>query len=179
MRYPPTPPTRSLAMIAGLAISAGPALAETTTPVQINMGARTVTISVAGQTITRSFPPVTMPGSMVINDAGDQMILTSSGTPLTLERVCASSLDVGPAAESLEDITVEDLIGPTPAAWRGEFMVEDVQFDYAIFPDGSGAYRGYARTSNANHVAYANYSVQPTGPTEGERSGTPTPLSGC
>lgn len=115
-------------------------------PVRIEFTQGTVRMEVAGQTFTQPFQHPAMPGTLIRHVGGTRMTLSqSNGKDLALRRFCAEGTDFAGIAEGIPGLSAEDIGAGNRTGWRGDFVVDGIEFDYAMFEQSDGSYVGYGR----------------------------------
>ncbi|RBI84957.1 hypothetical protein DRV85_09835 [Rhodosalinus halophilus] len=115
-------------------------------PVRIEFTQGTVRMEVSGQTFTQPFQHAAMQGTLTRHIGGTRMTLSQgNGTDLTLRRFCAEDIDFTGIADGIPDLSAAEIGAGNRTGWRGEFVVDGIQFDYAMFEQPDGSYAGYGR----------------------------------
>lgn len=115
-------------------------------PVRIEFTEGTVHMVVAGQKFTQPFQHPAMQGTLTRHVGGTRMTLSQgNGTDLELRRYCADDTDFAGIAEGIPGLSAADIGAGNRTGWRGEFAVDGIEFDYAMFEGPDGSYAGYGR----------------------------------
>lgn len=115
-------------------------------PVRITFDQGTARMEYSGQVFTQEFHHAPMNGTLTRHIGGTRMTLSQgNGTDLELRRFCAEGTDFAGIAEGIPGLSAKDIGAGNRTGWRGEFTVESVQFDYAMFEHPDGSYSGYGR----------------------------------
>ncbi len=115
-------------------------------PVRIEFTQGTVRMEVAGQTFSQPFQHQSMSGTLTRHVGGTRMTLSqANGKDLALRRFCAEDTDFAGIAEGIPGLSAEDIGGGNRTGWRGDFVVDGIEFDYAMFERPDGSYVGYGR----------------------------------
>lgn len=115
-------------------------------PVRIEFTQGTVRMEVAGRTITQPFQHSAMQGTLTRHMGGTRMTLSQgNGKDLALRRFCAEDVDFAGIAAGIPDMTAAEIGAGNRTGWRGDFVVDGIAFDYAMFEQQDGSYAGYGR----------------------------------
>lgn len=115
-------------------------------PVRIEYTRGTVQMTYSGQTFTQPFQHAAMQGTLTRHLGGTHMTLSqASGTDLELRRYCAEETDFAGIAEGIPGLSAGDIGAGNRTGWRGDFVVDGIEFDYAMFERPDGSYSGYGR----------------------------------
>lgn len=115
-------------------------------PVRIEFTQGTVRMDVMGQVFEQPFQHPPMSGSLTRHVGGTRMTLSQgNGTDLELQRYCAEDTDFAAIAEGIPGLSAEDIGAGNRTGWRGAFVVDGIDFDYAMFERPDGSYAGYGR----------------------------------
>lgn len=115
-------------------------------PVQIAYDKGTVRMEYSGHTFTQDFHHPDMNGTLTRHIGGTRMTLSqSNGADLELRRFCAEDTDFAGIAEGIPGLSAVDIGAGNRTGWRGDFVVDGIQFDYAMFEQPDGSYSGYGR----------------------------------
>ncbi|KAA9005081.1 hypothetical protein [Histidinibacterium aquaticum] len=150
-----------------LLFAMAPGLAGAQSPESVNVSTDgiTVTLSVAGETITRTFPPQQDTATMTMAPDRRSFTFRMNGTSLLFHRVCGAALDLS-EAEGIEGLDTDALKGSGPA-WRGSLPVSDGSYDYVAFEQGDGSYRGYTVIRMAGAVTHGRWEFSGSGAADG------------
>jgi len=115
-------------------------------PVRIEFTQGTVRMEVAGRTVTQPFQHPAMQGTLIRHAGGTRMTLSqANGKDLALRRYCAEDTNFPAIASGIPGLSAGDIGAGNRTGWRGDFVVDGNQFDYAMFEQADGSYSGYGR----------------------------------
>lgn len=135
-------------------------------PVRIEYTQGTVQMTYSGQAFTQPFQHPAMQGTLTRHLGGTRMTLSqASGSDLELRRYCAEDTDFASIAEGIPGLSAADIGAGNRTGWRGDFVVDGIEFDYAMFERPDGSYSGYGRqrgnVDGANILTRHGYRVIP------------------
>lgn len=135
-------------------------------PVRIEYTQGTVQMTYSGRAFTQPFQHPAMQGTLTRHLGGTRMTLSqASGSDLELRRYCAEDTDFASIAEGIPGLSAADIGAGNRTGWRGDFVVDGIEFDYAMFERPDGSYSGYGRqrgnVDGANILTRHGYRVIP------------------
>ncbi|KAA9005663.1 Calx-beta domain-containing protein [Histidinibacterium aquaticum] len=119
---------------------------EPEVPVRIEYIEGTATVSYMDFTRTDRFSHPPMGATLIRHLGGTRMTLAQdNGANLELRRSCMEGIDFDGIASGIPGLSAEDIGAGNRVGWYGDFTVEGIAFDYAMFEQPDGNYFGWGR----------------------------------